>query len=168
MLGGGGVNNRPVWREFQIGGLFTVERGKRLINSNRKTGNLAYYSAAESNNGLTDFINNPLFTTANKLIHTTFGDVYYVKNKFTASDEITILDNEKLNRYVGLFLSKVMNNNKNKFAFGYKAFTERVKRQTILIPVDNNGNPDYAYMENYMRNIEIKKISQYVKFLKYN
>jgi hypothetical protein len=151
------------WKGFRIEDLFSVKRGKRLIKDNRKSGRLAYYSASDSNNGLTDFISNPLFVDSKKIIYTTFGGAYYVSGKFTTSDEITILGNKNLNKYSGLFVSMVMKNNRVKFAFGYKAFTERVKRQTILLPVNSKGELDYAFMENYMRQKETELLKQYKK-----
>ena len=123
------------WREFRIGDIFVVSRGKRLIEKDRKKGEIPYYSASSVNNGVTDYISNPLFTAENKLFVTTFCDCYFADRIFTASDEITILDNEKLNKYSGKFISTIVMSNKNKYAFGRKAFTDRIREQKILLPV---------------------------------
>lgn len=123
------------WREFRIGDIFVVSRGKRLIEKDRKKGEIPYYSASSVNNGVTDYISNPLFTAENKLLVTTFCDCYFADRIFTASDEITILDNEKLNKYSGKFISTIVMSNKNKYAFGRKAFTDRIREQKILLPV---------------------------------
>ena len=48
------------WREFRIGDIFVVSRGKRLIEKDRKKGEIPYYSASSVNNGVTDYISNPL------------------------------------------------------------------------------------------------------------
>lgn len=122
------------WREFRIGDIFVVSRGKRLIEKDRKKGEIPYYSASSVNNGVTDYISNPLFTAENKLLVTTFCDCYFADRIFTASDEITILDNEKLNKYSGKFISTIVMSNKNKYAFGRKAFTDRIREQKILLP----------------------------------
>lgn len=153
------------WGEFVIGHIFKVTRGKRLIAENRKKGMLPYYSASSSNNGLTDFINNPLFISEDKIIVTTFCDSYYIKGKFTASDEISILHNEVVNKYSGKFISKIIYRNKDKFAFGYKAFTERIKRQIIQLPITPQGEPDYTFMEQYMLQNEQEKIAQYQHYI---
>ena len=88
--------NSIQWAEFTIGKIFQVSRGKRLIEKDRIKGNVPYYSASASNNGLTDLIQNPLFIEKDCIIITTFCDSYYVKGEFTASDEISILKNEFL------------------------------------------------------------------------
>ncbi len=154
--------NDKEWGEFFINEIFSeIQRGKRLTENNREKGNLSYYSASSSNNGLTDFISNPLFIEKDKLITTTFCDSFYVKGEFTASDEITIFSNEKLNKYSGIFISNLISSNKNKYAFGRKAFSDRLKRQKIILPLNKNNTPDYEFMENYMRMIEYKLLERY-------
>jgi len=150
------------WGAFEIGKEFKVLRGKRLTESNRKKGNIPYYSASSSNNGLTDFIKNPLFLEKDCLVITTFCDSYFIDGEFTASDEISILKNQLINKYSGKFISKIIVSNRDKFAFGYKAFTERIKRQKIILPVNPKGEPDYAYMENYIKKLEYEKLTKYI------
>lgn len=153
------------WGEFEIGKIFDVLRGKRLVAENRKRGNIPYYSASSSNNGLTDLISNSLFIESNCLLVTTFCDSFYVKGQFTASDEISILKNSSINQYSGKFISNIITSNKEKFAFGYKAFTERIKRQTILLPTTPQGEPDYNFMEEFMKEIEQRKLKKYQDYL---
>ena len=128
-------------------------------------GNVPYYSASASNNGLTDLIQNPLFIEKDCIIITTFCDSYYVKGEFTASDEISILKNEFLTEFSGKFISKMIIANREKFAFGYKAFTERIKRQIIQLPVNSNGYPDYEFMDNYTRQKESEQIAKFTSYI---
>lgn len=139
------------WGEFKIGSIFETTRGKRHIEKNRKKGSIPYYSASSVNNGVTDFISNPLFVMGNKIVVTTFCDAFYAGNTFTASDEITILDNKYLNKYNGLFISNSIISNKSKYAFGRKAFTERIKEQIIMLPIDSQGQPNWQFMEDYIK-----------------
>ncbi len=159
------LKNRE-WKEFFIDEVFlSIHRGKRLIEKNRKNGDLPYYSASSSNNGLTDFIDNPLFVENRKIIITTFCDAYFVESDFTASDEITMLSNKLINKYSGLFITRAIVSNKSKYAFGRKAFSERLKRQKILLPVNWQGEPDYEFMEAYMRAKEQEKINAYKNYI---
>lgn len=157
--------NSIQWAEFTIGKIFQVSRGKRLIEKDRIKGNVPYYSASASNNGLTDLIQNPLFIEKDCIIITTFCDSYYVKGEFTASDEISILKNEFLTEFSGKFISKMIIANREKFAFGYKAFTERIKRQIIQLPVNSNGFPDYEFMDNYTRQKESEQIAKFTSYI---
>ena len=155
------------WREFRIGDIFVVSRGKRLIEKDRKKGEIPYYSASSVNNGVTDYISNPLFTAENKLLVTTFCDCYFADRIFTASDEITILDNEKLNKYSGKFISTIVMSNKNKYAFGRKAFTDRIREQKILLPVKMTSvsTPPPSQIGNLWSVISSKKNNKKYKSL---
>lgn len=37
---------------------------------------------------------------------------------------------------------------KAKYTYGYKFNGTRMNRQKILVPITDNGEPDYEYMEN--------------------
>ncbi len=154
------------WKAFVLGELFKLIRGKRFITIDRQKGNIPYYSASSSNNGLTDFIGNPLFQTSNKIIVTTFCDAYYVTGNFTASDEITMMTNSHINEYSGRFIANIITSNQNKYAFGRKAFSDRLAKQIILLPVDIDEDPDYKFMESFIRQKEQEKLNQYAKYIK--
>ena len=156
--------NTTHWREFKYEQIFdSITRGRRLVESDRISGDLAYYSASKKNNALTDSIANPLFIEKNSIIYTTFGDCFYVDGEFTASDEISIFKHPKLNLYNGLFLATIIKKNKNKYTFGRKAFNNKYSKNYILIPAKKNINgdyePDWQFMEDY-----IKAISKKVDF----
>lgn len=68
------------------------------------------------------------------------------------------------NKYVSLFLTRVITNQKEKYGYGYKMGTARLKRQKILLPVNIKGEPDYLYMKEYM---QIKEIEKQYRVLEY-
>lgn len=38
-------------------------------------------------------------------------------------------------------------------------------RQKLMLPVDDDGKPDYAYMEQYVKNMMLRKYKQYLAFI---
>ena len=38
-------------------------------------------------------------------------------------------------------------------------------KQRLLVPVNDDGKPDYEYMEQYVKNMMLKKYKQYLAFL---
>ena len=159
------------WKEFSLenNSLFLIKRGKRLKSIDRQKGSVPYYSASSKNNGLTDMISNPLFTEKNSIIFSTFGDAYYVEEEFTASDEISIFQHEKLNKYNALFICSVLMTLKTLFQFGNKAFYENFKDKKIKLPAVYNSKsqkyePDWEYMEKYIKAIEKLAIKDVVLF----
>ncbi|MCR5144808.1 MAG: restriction endonuclease subunit S [Lachnospiraceae bacterium] len=139
------------WKSFKISDLFVVSRGQRHVVGNHEDGDLPYYSASLDNNGVTDYISNPLFVDNDALVVTTFGDAFYAKGNFTASDEITILHHKKMNELSGLFIASTIRQNKWKYSFKVKAFKERVSNDSISLPATSDGEPNWNYMESYMK-----------------
>ena len=54
---------------------------------------------------------------------------------------------------------------KNVFSYANGAIPARVMRKKVMLPVDEAGKPDYAYMEQYSENLMLKKYQQYLEFL---
>ncbi len=146
------------WKYFNYDELFeNILRGKRLTEKDRESGSTLYFSASEFNNGHTDNISNPLFIEKDSIIYTTFGDAYYIKGNFTASDEISIFKHKKLNVYNGLFISTVISKNKYKYYFGRKAFQNKFIKDSIALPIDESGEPDWSFMEDYIKSLPYSK-----------
>ncbi|MCE2686936.1 MAG: restriction endonuclease subunit S [Rickettsiales bacterium] len=150
---GNAIIDTSKWKEFIVGEIFEIVRGKRLIELDRISGSIPYYSASDYNNGLTDMIANPLFTRKDSLVYTTFGRCYYIEGEFTASDEISILHNNNLNVYNGTFIATIINQDKHKYSFGRKAFQNKFANNIIKLPVNQKGKPDFEFMENYIKSL---------------
>lgn len=140
------------WGEFRVGDLFDVQRGQRHVLHNHESGDIPYYSASLVNNGVTDLIGNPLFVANDAIVVTTFGDAFWADGNFTASDECSILTHSNMNELSGLFVATAyMAHNKRKYSFKLKAFSGRVADDVVFLPVIPGGEPDWSYMEQYMR-----------------
>ena len=53
---------------------------------------------------------------------------------------------------------------KSKFLYAYKFNEDRMKAQNIMLPTDSSGNPDYVYMELYIKSLMHKKYADYLDF----
>jgi len=155
-------NKKNCYKNWQEWGEFSfidkrlwskVTHGQRLIAEDRIDGDIDYYSASEFNNSQTDKISNPLFIEKNCIVYNTFASAFYVENEFTASDEVYCFHNDKLNKYNALFITTIMNKNKYKFQFGRKAFYNKFCNETIKLPITKTGDPDWQYMEDYIRSL---------------
>lgn len=142
------------WKYFKYEYIFKKNlRWKRLIADHREKWDTLYFSASEFNNGWTDSISNPLFIEKDSIIYTTFWDAFYIKWEFTASDEITIFKDSKLNIYNWLFLSTIMTKNKYKYSFWRKAFKNKWINDTIPLPINENWQPDWQFMEEFIKSL---------------
>lgn len=166
--------NSVKWKEFNLHDLFTnIQRGKRLIRTNFLEGNIPFISSSSLSNGLDSFIGNSenirnfnnCLTLANS---GSVGSTFYHPYDFVASDHVTHLKNEDFNKYVYLFIATMTKRLSEKYNFNREINDQRLKRETIILPVDDEGNPDYEYMEQYMINIEIQFLEKYLNYIKNN
>ena len=70
-----------------------------------------------------------------------------------------------MNEYNGLFIAKMISQQKEKYSFGHKAFSKVLIRDYIMLPANDDGEPDYVFMERYVKDLMMKKYAQYLRFL---
>jgi hypothetical protein len=74
------------------------------------------------------------------------------EHDFAASQNILLLRNGFLNVYRALFVATVINIMvKNKYSYNRPIQKTKFIDNTIKLPVDSQGKPDWQYMENYIK-----------------
>jgi len=156
-----------IWKEFFITELFLKpQRGKRLTKSNQVDGKTPYVSSSGINNGVNNFVSNKenVRRFSNCLTIANSGSVgasFYQPLDFVASDHVTHLKNEKMNKYIYLFIATMTNRLAEKYNFNREINDKRISREKIILPLNEHGKPDYEYMEQYVKNIMINKYKTY-------
>lgn len=56
-----------------------------------------------------------------------------------------------------MFLITLFNFHSEKFSYGNSANPSYIERLIIKLPVDSNGNPDWKYMEDYIKSLPYSK-----------
>lgn len=159
------------WKEFFIEDIFKIKSGKRLTKADMKDGKMPFIGATDSNNGITEFVSNKNSSLDKNVLGVNYnGSVvhnFYHPYQALFSDDVKRLSfkNAKGNRFLFLFVKTIILQQKSKYEYGYKFNGTRMKRQKILLPINENGNPDYVFMENYMRKKEIELITKYQKYI---
>lgn len=162
------------WEEFFLKDIFQeVKRGKRLTKANQISGKKPYVSSTSLNNGIDNFIGNDdrvrVFADCLTIANSgSVGASFYHPYEFIASDHITHLKNNKFNAFIYHFIGTQISRLSEKYNFNREINDFRISREKILLPVTKEGQPDYAYMNQYMVNIEYKKRKQYLDYLAFN
>ena len=159
------------WREFKISEIFDIVNSKAYHKTELKikNGTTPYITRTSFNNGLECFIINENFKL-NPKNSISFGaenaDFFYQGQEYITGNKMYFLQNENINRYIGLFLVKILQGSIKNCGFGYgKGLTgTRLKNRTLILPIDSKGNPNWQFMENYMKNIEQKYINNIVNY----
>ena len=148
------------WKWFNLGNLFTFEKGERLTKLDRISGDIPLITASENNNGIAGFISLENFENKkkifeNKITIDMFFNVFYHDYKYFSDDNIHTLIPIKfeLNKYNALFLVTVLSKLKYKYAYGRQVRLMRLPFEKIKLPVDKKGNPDWQFMENYIKSL---------------
>lgn len=147
------------WLPFSTSEVFnTIQRGKRLTKSNQIKGLTPYISSSGINNGLDNFISNSekirVFDNCLTIANSgSVGSTFYHTYRFIASDHVTHLKNNNLNKFTYLFIANMLCRLEGKYSFNREINDFRIKRERILLPTKNN-QPDYEFMEQYMKRKE--------------
>ena len=167
------VNIKPNWKEFKLEDIFTIcatKSGIDRINIKRGRGDIPYITRTDKNNAWDCFVSEQSKYTKNtgKVISVGLDTqtAFYQPVDFYTGQNIQILSNTHLNRYVSLFILPQLKNLMTKFSWGGNGATlTRLRRSKILLPIDKNKKPYYEYMESFMRSIEAKQICDYINYL---
>ena len=81
-------------------------------------------------------------------------DIAYQKLPFSASDHVEKLTPRfSMNDYVALFLATIINMEQYRYNYGRKCSQSRLREAEIKLPATSKGDPDFAYMERYIRTL---------------
>ena len=145
------------WIWFVYEDLFEIKKGKRLTKSNMVKGTTPFIGSINSNNGVSNYINKtPIFKENTITINYdgSVAEAYYQSKPYWALDSVNVLYPKfKLNPYIGMFLVTLFKKEKYRFDYGRKWHKERIEKSKIKLPVDNDGNPDWQFMESYIKSL---------------
>lgn len=156
------------WKKFKIGDLFSTRIGKSLDgNKVNRVGQVAYITRKESDNGLDGFIDEddsmltdvyPVITIGNETAQP-FVQVYPF---FTGTKVNILIPKESIARdlYTLQFIAVSLAQHKGKYSYSYTINSSRLREQVVLLPVQSDGTPDWAFMEVYMKQVEEELLSR--------
>ena len=166
-------NERPVrydmlllhtvdWDWFATKDIFKIEKCK-CSNATEllEIGNdIVYIGAKKSENGVMRYAkyDETLVTKGNCIVFIgdgqgSVGYCLYQHKDFIGSTTLVAGYNEHLNPYTALFLVTILDMERYRYSFGRKYNKNAILNSKIKLPVDSNGNPDWQFMENYIKSL---------------
>lgn len=160
--------NEVCWDSFFIESIGDVKSGKDITKKSMVSGDTPYISATALNNGVSAFVGNENTTLEKYCISINRnGSVgyafYHPYNALFSNDCRKLITG--LDKYCSLFIVNQIKAQKDKYNYGYKMGTNRIKRQKILLPINDEGEPDYNYMRQYLINTEISMLKKYLSYI---
>jgi hypothetical protein len=155
------------WKKFRYGDIFEIDRGKSYEEDYMHSETLLIGASQNENGSNGEYIKakpyytKPLITVGNGG-NTGCGQCFFQSIPFNAKSTVNVLDikkewNYKLNEFVGMFLVTIIKLEKYRFNFGRGWSKERMYNDIIKLPATPDGQPDFDFMENYIKSLPYSK-----------
>lgn len=167
------LNDRE-WKAFFICDIFLLESTSSGIDGNKlsnEQGNIPYLTRTDLNNGYKSFVGQQAekYKRDNGNCITIGLDTqtaFYQPHSFYTGQNVQVLKNDKLNKYNAKFFIPLLHNAMVSLNWGGNGATlGRLKKKKIVVPITDDGQPDYAFMEQYIREREDKLKQKYIDFV---
>lgn len=162
------ILNTLEWKEFPISKIFNIKNGcgitKEEISEN--TGYFVAVQSGEENNGIIGMIDYDYCVSKNYVVSTkpcltvarsgSSGYISYQPNGCVVGDSAKLLllkEESHANKYVYLFLKTILMAVKYKYCYGRKVTEQKYGNEIIRLPITDDGEPDWQYMEDYIKSI---------------
>ena len=118
---------------------------------------IPYVVRSKFNNGIKYYVERPI-KNVNPANVISFGAenaaFFYQRSEWISGRDMYYIDTRGIDEYACLFITSCLQPIAEKYSYNYGMFPDLLKEEEIKLPADENGDPDYAYMENYMKAVE--------------
>lgn len=149
------------WKEFRVGDLFAAERGKVKNIQPLCPGETPIIAAGAYNQGIAGMYEidsayeNRITISCNGA---GCGSTFYHPYKFNVNgDAITLIEKNSMSDKAKSFIACILNGAfTRKYSYEEKCSPQKALDEIVRLPATPDGDPDWAYMESYMANLEAK------------
>lgn len=157
--------NTQDWEPFILKDIFTINRGKTLTSDDKEyyIGNIPCVNGTSTNNGVLCYLSEDIEKKGFKkqpvpslsLCRVGTSGLTFVQNKpyYIADNAFCLKLKEQKNIYVYLFLSVLLNKECVKYCYGRTISSEKYMQTHIKLPVAPSGEPDWQFMEDYIKSL---------------
>ena len=154
--------NTDNWQEFKLSDLFKLENGKGYLSNEaqKNLGENPFVCSSESNNGIYCYTSLDNKHKGNRITISSFLNAFYQEKDFSTNKSVIVATPKfkEFNKYIGLFICVILELEKFKYSFGRKATLNKVSESLIIkLPATPEGEPDYGYMEHYIKILPYSK-----------
>ena len=161
------------WQDFYLVDFFKLEKGNQNNMAILKDGNLPLVSAKKTDNGYKQFIapNGKRLYDGNILTLNNDGDggagiAYYQPFQMALDSHCTaLIPKTEMTRFHMLFIALCITKQRDRFGHGYSLNNSRLRTFKFMLPVIADNQPDWDFMEAYMRQQEQSILKPTIKTL---
>lgn len=146
------------WAWFKYEDLFSIERGRGARKDKMSfEGQTPVITSVDKNNGLIGRIDAPPVHKGNVIgvnRNGSVGEAFYQPVAFSSTEDVHVFNPKfKLTPYSALFLVTLIRRERYKYNYARKWSITRMNETRLKLPVDKDGNPDWQFMENYIKTL---------------
>lgn len=149
--------NTSNWNDFFVRDVFQCNTTKAIKVDEISEGNIPYITRSALNNGCSDFI----AEVPGKMVKgncITIGAegqyAFYQDKDFLPGVKVYTLRNDFLNQNIAMFVCTLLNASVFKYSYGRARILDKIMEEIIPLPVDENGNPNWKYMNDFIEGIQ--------------
>lgn len=163
--------SEKTWMPFALSSIGRISSGMDIYTQEREPGRIPYITSGSANNGIGYFVDN-----TNKTIDSGYvalnrngavGKAFYHPYMSLMGNDcrklhVTAADH---NPYVGNFIALAISFQSKCFSYSRKLGTARAKTLKVMLPVDRDDEPDWAYMDAYVRGLMVLDVKRGREYL---
>lgn len=158
------------WKTYRINDIFPnivkpVVYHTREVKEN--PAGIPYVVRSKFNNGVKYYVERPN-SNVNPAKVISFGaenaTFFYQQSEWISGRDMYYIDTRGIDEYACLFITSCLQPIAEKYSYNYGMFPDLLKEDRITLPANENGDPDYAFMKQYMKVVE-SKVNNTVKLL---
>ncbi len=149
------------WQDFVLGDLFDIKLPSARSEKNYEEGDVNYVSSGAFNNGVANHLKPKDGEELDKghciTVSPLDGSAFWQEDDFMgrggSGASISMLYNDNLNDLRALFICSIIRNTAQKFGYSDLLNSKNLRTLNLKLPATPDGQPDWQYMEDYMRSI---------------
>jgi hypothetical protein len=155
------------WKEFIVSDYFYMTSGRESNMDGLKQGKIPLISAKKINNGLKGFVSANEIKQGGVITWNKDGDggaglAYYQPFDFAADSHIMVLTPKIfMSQNICLFIKTSLSQYYGIFGHGRANSERRAARAKIILPVKTDGQPDWDFMEQFIKERYENMIDEY-------
>ncbi|WP_158276287.1 restriction endonuclease subunit S [Bifidobacterium callitrichidarum] len=163
--------DEKVWMPFPLASIGRISSGRDIYAQEREAGRTPYITSGSANNGIGYFVNNMNDKIDSGYIalnrNGAVGKAFYHPYPSLMGNDCRKLHLKEAdnNEFVGMFVTVAISMQSACFSYSRKLGTKRAERLQVMLPMNDEGEPDYDYMENYVHSIMEQQYRRELRFL---
>lgn len=156
---------------FPVAVFFEIKKGKRLTKADMTPGNIPFVGSSATNNGITAYIGNTTHLHDSGTITVSYngsvGEVFLQDKIFWASDDVNVWYPKcDMKPEIKLYFMAVIKKLAAKYSYSNKWTIDKMRLESVELPIDDKGNPDFEYMQDRIAELEQDRIAELDAYLK--